>query len=49
MLINAATLGESVIFKFPVKGTKHNSINREIFSYELLRVCRMKKFWTSYC
>ena len=43
MLINAAPLAESVIFKFPVKGTKHNSINREIFSSELLRVCRMKK------
>jgi len=51
MLIDIAIVRESVIFTFPVKGIKHNSINREMFRIELLRVCcvfcRMKKFWIS--
>ena len=39
MWIYVAILRESVIFKFPVKGIKHNSINREMFSTKLLRAC----------
>ena len=52
MLIVVAILTDSVIFTFPFKGIKYNSINGEMFGTELLReccvFCRVKKIWISY-